>query len=734
MSQLIGEILLRNGAIRPDDLEEALAWQVLYGGRLGTNLLELGLVNEEALAVALGQQHGCEHAFGELELSNSMAQMIPPVLARRHELFPWRLEDRRLKVITADPASSLEILDDLSFRSGRTVRPVVAPEYRVHQLLRRHFESLRQMRALDFGQKVVRKKPGAASVHSTQEELEDAPDLMDDEQFAALYAHAMQGGVAPGGVGPGGMQPASQPTPQPLSQPQPETQATIQRPSSSPAIAPQNSPTQNSSPSRVQRQSPPHPPVLTPIQAPVTDLPANAPSAGSPPASQLDGRFRQQWPGTQGTLESEKQQPFSPGSSSRSSAQTTPSQYESAANPASRISFASQFPTQTSSKTPSSAVPNPDASRAAHDAAPSNRWLRSRAADFSVAPPGQQQVEGQAELPARDSVQKQPGALIEGAGLSHEELLDTPFIKGELLEGELLSDELLDERSLSAQPLEEGPEELEEGSEFELLLETPREVPRVQLSPRDERPAPTAPTTGQPSIPSSRSDTRSTARGTAASLQSGPSLTASPEGIEEGNEALAQSLAAAFQQLEQELEPTQPVSLESEDSPLSFQEALQAIAQADGREVVARAVLRYARSRAARAVLLSVQGNVALGWDAVGEDLSASVARRIAVSLSSPSAFRLVRESRSHYLGPLGKESGNVRFLKLAGKKWPSSALLLPVLFSGRVVYILYVDNGHRQYLNTDLGELLILSQSISRSMESLVSRRAMLSAGERGR
>src|SRR5205809_6052209 len=43
-----------------EGLEEAMDWQVLYGGRIGTNLLELKLVEEEQLAHALGKQLGAE--------------------------------------------------------------------------------------------------------------------------------------------------------------------------------------------------------------------------------------------------------------------------------------------------------------------------------------------------------------------------------------------------------------------------------------------------------------------------------------------------------------------------------------------------------------------------------------------------------------------------------------------------------------------------------------------------
>ena len=70
----IGELLIREGHLTQEGLEEALDWQVLYGGRLGTNLLELRVVEEKHLAQALGRQLGCETAWGDLELP---PEMIP---------------------------------------------------------------------------------------------------------------------------------------------------------------------------------------------------------------------------------------------------------------------------------------------------------------------------------------------------------------------------------------------------------------------------------------------------------------------------------------------------------------------------------------------------------------------------------------------------------------------------------------------------------------------------------
>src|SRR3954451_2894290 len=54
----LGTLLLRNAAIGLSQLEGALRNQVLYGGRLGTNLVELGFVDLEILSTYLAELSG----------------------------------------------------------------------------------------------------------------------------------------------------------------------------------------------------------------------------------------------------------------------------------------------------------------------------------------------------------------------------------------------------------------------------------------------------------------------------------------------------------------------------------------------------------------------------------------------------------------------------------------------------------------------------------------------------
>jgi hypothetical protein len=190
----IGEILIQAGHLTREGLEEALDWQVLYGGRLGTNLLELRLVEEEKLARALGKQLGAEVAWGELTVDPAVVSFIPRHVADRHEIVPWKLEKRRLKILCCD--IKVDELDRISHKAGRTCVPVIAPEFRIFQLLRANYQATRQMRALDFGvvpEEGRRRKPKGKQA----EKPEPAQELMDENAFNAIYNQVVRGQTGP---------------------------------------------------------------------------------------------------------------------------------------------------------------------------------------------------------------------------------------------------------------------------------------------------------------------------------------------------------------------------------------------------------------------------------------------------------------------------------------------------------------------------------------------------------
>jgi hypothetical protein len=176
--------------------------------------------------------------------------------------------------------------------------------------------------------------------------------------------------------------------------------------------------------------------------------------------------------------------------------------------------------------------------------------------------------------------------------------------------------------------------------------------------------------------------------------------------------------------LVEEVEPEPAPAPAPEESPLTFQEATQLLQGIDDRNAVARTVLRFAASVFKRCLLFTTHQQVIIGWDAVGGNIDPARFRSLAIPLNTPSVFQLVVNSRAHFLGGLQKTRINIGFLKAMGKQVPLSAVVVPILVRGRVVNLLYCDNGHRAHAASDIGELLILAQHIARCYEAMFKRK----------
>lgn len=121
-------------------LEEAIARQVLHGGDLPTNLLELGAVDEAALLEALAETHGLDASPpGRLTAPDrSVLAMIAGDEALRHGAFPIGMEGRTMVLATAEPLSAT-VEEQLASRLGVSLRQVIATAVRVRQALAEHY-------------------------------------------------------------------------------------------------------------------------------------------------------------------------------------------------------------------------------------------------------------------------------------------------------------------------------------------------------------------------------------------------------------------------------------------------------------------------------------------------------------------------------------------------------------------------------------------------------------------
>src|SRR5262245_56470949 len=139
MSRL-GELLVRENLISLQQLQKAQDEQRKTGTRLGYSLTKLGIISEGDLTNFLSKQYGVPSInLSEFEISPEVIQLIPPELAKRHQLIPVNRAGATLIVAMSDP-SNIYAIDDLKFRTGLNIEVVVASEVAIDEAVTRYYE------------------------------------------------------------------------------------------------------------------------------------------------------------------------------------------------------------------------------------------------------------------------------------------------------------------------------------------------------------------------------------------------------------------------------------------------------------------------------------------------------------------------------------------------------------------------------------------------------------------
>ena len=128
----IGRILLQQKAIRPDQLESALAEGE---GRLASRLRTQGMISDVEALKALSEQHGTPGIdLSQVCVRLEDLELLPREIAEKHLILPVLVRDDRLFVAMADPREK-KVIDELEFVTGKKVYPYVALETVLAQVI-----------------------------------------------------------------------------------------------------------------------------------------------------------------------------------------------------------------------------------------------------------------------------------------------------------------------------------------------------------------------------------------------------------------------------------------------------------------------------------------------------------------------------------------------------------------------------------------------------------------------
>src|SRR5712692_726615 len=141
MAVRIGELLLKEKLITPEQLQQALTQQKANGGKLGYNLVKMGFVKDEQITTLLSKQYGVPSInLAQFKIDPTIVKLVPTETARKYQVIPLSRSGSTLTIAMTDP-TNVFAMDDIKFMTGYTVEPVVASEVAITDAIEKYYPS-----------------------------------------------------------------------------------------------------------------------------------------------------------------------------------------------------------------------------------------------------------------------------------------------------------------------------------------------------------------------------------------------------------------------------------------------------------------------------------------------------------------------------------------------------------------------------------------------------------------
>lgn len=138
-SLLIGQILIDEGVISPEQLERGLVERQKTGDFICTILVKLGFAPEEKIFGVLARQLNIPYVkLKDKDIEPLIIQKVPAKFASHYKIIPLEFKDNNLVIATSDPLD-VRLLDDLRLLLGVEVKGVLASELEIQEAIRKYY-------------------------------------------------------------------------------------------------------------------------------------------------------------------------------------------------------------------------------------------------------------------------------------------------------------------------------------------------------------------------------------------------------------------------------------------------------------------------------------------------------------------------------------------------------------------------------------------------------------------
>src|SRR4051795_2951588 len=173
------DILIRNGTVGPDQLEEAERLGAGTGIKLQEALVKSNYATQQEVMQAIAEFHNLQFVnLEEVEIPKAVIELVPESVARENVVLPLSLEGNVLKVITSDP-TNYDVIQKLTFILNKDVQPVLADHEQIREAINRHYgqtetESMDSM-LVEFTDTAIDFTQTDASKAAAEDDYSDAP-------------------------------------------------------------------------------------------------------------------------------------------------------------------------------------------------------------------------------------------------------------------------------------------------------------------------------------------------------------------------------------------------------------------------------------------------------------------------------------------------------------------------------------------------------------------------------
>jgi len=141
----LGRVLIKMGVLTREKIHECLKLQKERKGKMqiGQIFLELGLVDEKQLRMALAGQRGMEYVnLAEREIAPEIVNKVSQQMARTYRLVPLEYDDQRKELtVVLDNPDNFRATDDLSTLMGFRINAMITDSDSLEAALNKYYES-----------------------------------------------------------------------------------------------------------------------------------------------------------------------------------------------------------------------------------------------------------------------------------------------------------------------------------------------------------------------------------------------------------------------------------------------------------------------------------------------------------------------------------------------------------------------------------------------------------------